>query len=109
MSEKRSEVKGQKSDKEKIAMLAKKVVWALKYMNPKGSGSMMMPTEDGSSFTIVSWVSDFCDALEECGYTIDRDALDRIRNPRKKKAARHSTPDTCGLPGEASAKTGGAE
>ena len=91
MSEQKSEVRDPISDKEKVKLLAEKVVWAIKYMNPKGSGSMMKPTEDGG-FTIVSWVSDFCDALETCGYIVDRDAIDRIRNPKKKKSARHATP-----------------
>jgi hypothetical protein len=82
------------SDKDKFELLARKLIWALKYLKAPGSGTMCYGLNDPKATEIktVYWVDDFCDALDQCGIKIDRAALDLIRSPRKTKSSKRIKP-----------------
>ena len=76
------------SDKQKFELMARKVIWALKYLTCRGSGMLAYGFNDpnAKAFKMVHWTQDFCDALDEVGIHVDREALDRLRSGKKAKA-----------------------
>ena len=78
------------SDKDKFVLMARKVIFALKYLKAPGAGLMMYGLNDPSatSFKTIHWTEDFCDALDQCGIKIDRDALYALRDGKKAKKSK---------------------
>ena len=83
------------SDRDKIVMLARKVIWAIKYLDCRGSGTMARESADGTKMELISWVTDFCDTLDQVGIVVDRAALDAIRHPVKKSKRVKPALNTC--------------
>lgn len=73
---------------QKIELLADKLIFALKHANFPGAGLVAYGIHDGGPIRMVHWTEDFCDALDKCGFQIDRDALDAVRNPPRRRKAR---------------------
>ena len=81
-----------KTDAELLSLFASKIIFALKYLHTRSSGSVMMVTDKATGkVTCKPWVDDFCDALQEGEIEIDRDALDKIRNPRKRTSPKRKS------------------
>lgn len=79
------------TDQDKFFLMAEKVVWALKNLKAPGSGMMMLNTDIGG-VKITHWTSDFCDALQKCGITVDRDALYGKKKSSKSPPCSASSP-----------------
>ena len=62
--------------------LAGKVIWALKYLDCKGSGLLV---KDGGK-CIVPWIDDFIETLAHAGIIVTKEDVMNIRNPPKKKS-----------------------
>lgn len=73
---------------QKIELLGGKLIFALKHANFPGAGLVAYGIHDGGPIRMVHWMQDFCDALDQCGFQIDRDALDKVRNPPRRRKAR---------------------
>ena len=81
-------VKEHEALKEKAGVLASKVIWALKYLDCKGSGCMIRENEDGTKMIFVSWIDDFIEALASVGLVVKKEDVMNIRNPPKKRSKR---------------------
>lgn len=68
------------TDKQKIELLAKKVLFAVKYL--KGTGSVFnIKTGECEGH----WLPIFCKALRDCGFQCDDDAVRFVRTPMSQR------------------------
>lgn len=75
--------------KEVATELAKRVVWAIKFLDCKGSGSVCIQPKDGGEPRIMPWDDWFFDALDKIGYLVDRKAYrDQLNAKSAKKRKR---------------------
>ena len=72
---------------QKINLLAGKLIFALKYFKLTGPGLIAhgLNDPDATEIRMVPWTEDFCEALDQCGIHIDRDELDKVRKPPKRR------------------------
>lgn len=54
------------------------VLYALVYMNPRGSGRMITRMADGSQGKAY-WMDRFCGVMANAGLNIDREMVERVR------------------------------
>lgn len=74
--------------KEMATDLASCVLWALKFLKtPGGSGMWCGTSKDGEMVT-KPWQERFMDALDKCGYVIDREAFWEPKDKKKGKPAK---------------------
>lgn len=74
---------------QKIELLANKVIFALQYANFPGAGLVAHGVHGQGPVSMVHWTEDFRDALGRCGFPIDREALDKVRNPPRSRRGQH--------------------
>jgi len=70
----------EKDYKKIAASLAQRVIWALKYMNPKGGNGSVFHVDKGETQPWDDW---FIDGLAEVGYVVDRKKYREMREGKK--------------------------
>lgn len=76
------------SDKEKIELLARKVIFALQYLDCRGSGMVLLDVNNptATSLKTVHWTRDFAEALKDAtGIEVDLEKLDEQRLPKRER------------------------